>query len=208
MRYSMLTIKSSRNGNFTGAIIVALFLSIFSLSVVADSALKPLEPEKSHKTAVHDMVEQLNSRHYVKLSLNDEFSGKLLDAFLDDLDPNRLFLLKSDITEFQKYRKELDDELKKSDLSAGFFIFNRYRERMITRMQNTLDTLPKSVEAMDFSVNEDIELDRDKANWPANEAEADEIWRKQIKNRVLGLRLADKDDKGIIACLRLLGSLG
>ena len=197
----MLTIKSLRNDKFTGALITALFLSMFSLSVFADSALKPLEPEKSHKTAVHDMVEQLNSRHYVKLSLNDALSERLLSAFLDDLDPNRLFLLQSDITEFQKYSTQLDDELKKSDLSAGFIIFNRYRERMIARLQNTLDTLPDNIKAMDFSVNEDIELDRDKAAWPANKAEADEIWRKQIKNRVLGLRLADKDDKGIIELL-------
>ena len=97
MRYSMLTIKSSRNGKFTSALIVALLLSIVSLASIAEEALKPLTAEKTHKTAIHDMVDQLNSRHYVKLTLNDDFSGKLLDAFIDDLDPNRLFLLKSDI---------------------------------------------------------------------------------------------------------------
>jgi carboxyl-terminal processing protease len=201
MRYSMLTIKSSRNRKFTCAVIVALFLSVFNLSACADGAIKALVPDESHKTAIHDMIEQLNSRHYVKLSLNDELSGRLLDAFLDDLDPNRLFLLKSDIAEFQKYRSTLDDELKKSDLSAGFFIFNRYRERMTTRMQDTLDTLAANVAAMDFSVKEDIELDRTKAKWPENKAEADEIWRKQIKNRVLGLRLADKDNDAIVELL-------
>ncbi|MBW2941483.1 carboxy terminal-processing peptidase [Zhongshania sp. CAU 1632] len=201
MRYSMLTIKSSRNGKFTSALIVALLLSIVSLASIAEEALKPLTAEKTHKTAIHDMVDQLNRRHYVKLTLNDDFSGKLLDAFIDDLDPNRLFLLKSDIDEFQKYRTRLDDELKKSDLSAGFYIFNRYRERMIVRLQYIQDSLAKTVPAMDFNVNEDIELDRTDAEWPADQAEANEIWRKQIKNRVLGLRLAKKDDKAIIELL-------
>ena len=184
MRYSMLTIKSSRNSKFSSALIAALLLSIVSLASIAEEALKPLTAEKTHKTAIHDMVDQLNSRHYVKLTLNDDFSGKLLDAFIDDLDPNRLFLLKSDIDEFQKYRTRLDDELKKSDLSAGFYIFNRYRERMIVRLQYIQDSLAKSVPAMDFNVKEDIELDRTDAEWPADQAEANEIWRKQIKNRV------------------------
>lgn len=197
----MLIIKPLRNGKSNSAIIVALLLSFFSLSVFADSALTALKPDKTHKTAIHDMVEQLNSRHYVKLSLNDDLSGKLLDAFLDDLDPNRLFFLNSDITEFQKYRTKLDDELNKSNVSAGFIIFNRYRERMVSRMENTIDTLPAQIAAMDFSIIEDIELDRSKATWPANEAEADEVWRKQIKNRVLGLRLAEKDDEGIVELL-------
>lgn len=197
----MLIIKPLRNGKSNSAIIVALLLSFFSLSVFADSALTALKPDKTHKTAIHDMVEQLNSRHYVKLSLNDDLSGKLLDAFLDDLDPNRLFFLNSDITEFQKYRTKLDDELNKSNVSAGFIIFNRYRERMVSRMENTIDTLPAQIAAIDFSIIEDIELDRSKATWPANEAEADEVWRKQIKNRVLGLRLAEKDDEGIVELL-------
>ncbi|MEX1665925.1 carboxy terminal-processing peptidase [Zhongshania arctica] len=197
----MLIIKPLRNGKSNGAVILALLLSLFSLSVFAESVLTALKPDKTHKTAIHDMVEQLNSRHYVKLSLNDDLSAKLLDAFLDDLDPNRLFLLASDIAEFQKYRSTLDDELNKSSVSAGFIMFNRYRERMVSRMESTIDTLPAQIAAMDFSIKEDIELDRSKATWPANEAEADEVWRKQIKKGVLGLRLAEKDDEGIIELL-------
>ena len=34
-----------------------------------------------------------------------------------------------------------------------------------------------------------------------NQTEADEIWRKQLKNRVLGLKLAGKEDKAIVELL-------
>lgn len=197
----MLIKKFLCNSRLNGAIFVALLLSFFSSVVLADYAFTTLKPEKSHQTAIHDMVEQLNNRHYVKLTLNDDLSGKLLDAFLDDLDPNRLFFLNSDITEFQKYRTRLDDELNRSEVSAGFFMFNRYRERMISRMENTIAILPESIATIDFNIKEDIELDRRKANWSINKVEADEVWRKQIKNRVLGLRLADKDDEGIVELL-------
>jgi carboxyl-terminal processing protease len=194
----MLTKKLPRGSS----VVLSLFLQLFLVANMAHATvLKALGPEDSHITAIRDMVTQLDSRHYVKIALNDDFSGRLLDAFLDDLDPNRQFLLKSDIKEFQQYRELLDNQLKKSQLDAGFAIFNRYRSRMLDRLEKALDTLPTAIEKIDFKINEDVLLDRSKQAWPADTAEADEIWRKQIKNRVLGLRLAGKDDAAIVELL-------
>lgn len=198
MRYLMLTKKLPRGCSA----VIALFLQLFLVANMAHaSALKALVPEDSHITAIRDMVTQLDTRHYVKIALNDDFSARLLDAFLDDLDPNRQFLLKSDIKEFQQYRELLDNQLEKSQLDAGFAIFNRYRSRMLDRLDKAVDTLPATIEHFDFKVNEDVLLDRSKQAWPADTAEADEIWRKQMKNRVLGLRLAGKDDAAIVELL-------
>jgi carboxyl-terminal processing protease len=194
----MLTKKLPRGSSA----VIALFLQLFLVANMAHAtALKALVPEDSHITAIRDMVTQLDTRHYVKIALNDDFSARLLDAFLDDLDPNRQFLLKSDIKEFQQYRELLDNQLKKSQLDAGFAIFNRYRSRMLDRLEKALGTLPATIEHFDFKVNEDFLLDRSKQAWPADTAEADEIWRKQMKNRVLGLRLAGKDDAAIVELL-------
>lgn len=198
MRYLMLTKKLLRGSSA----VIALFLQLFLVANMAHAtALKALVPEDSHITAIRDMVKQLDTRHYVKIALNDDFSARLLDAFLDDLDPNRQFLLKSDIKEFQQYRELLDNQLEKSQLDAGFAIFNRYRSRMLDRLDKAVDTLPATIEHFDFKVNEDVLLDRSKQAWPADTAEADEIWRKQMKNRVLGLRLAGKDDAAIVELL-------
>ncbi|MFT5888209.1 MAG: carboxyl-terminal processing protease [Zhongshania sp.] len=198
MRYLMLTKKLPRGCSA----VIALFLQLFLVANMAHAtALKALAPEDSHITAIRDMVTQLDTRHYVKIALNDDFSARLLDAFLDDLDPNRQFLLKSDIKEFQQYRELLDNQLEKSQLDAGFAIFNRYRSRMLDRLDKAVDTLPATIEHFDFKVNEDVLLDRSKQSWPADTAEADEIWRKQMKNRVLGLRLAGKDDAAIVELL-------
>lgn len=198
MRYLMLTKKLLRGSSA----VIALFLQLFLVANMAHAtALKALVPEDSHITAIRDMVTQLDTRHYVKIALNDDFSARLLDAFLDDLDPNRQFLLKSDIKEFQQYRELLDNQLEKSQLDAGFAIFNRYRSRMLDRLDKAVDTLPATIEHFDFKVNEDVLLDRSKQAWPADTAEADEIWRKQMKNRVLGLRLAGKDDAAIVELL-------
>ncbi|NKI17507.1 carboxy terminal-processing peptidase [Spongiibacter sp. KMU-166] len=183
------------------AALLACLLSVLTLSAPSALALAEVGAAKEHTVAIRDMLRQLNSRHYVKLTLDDATSERLLMAYLDDLDPNRQIFLQSDIDEFMKSRHSLDDELKKSRLDTGFSIFNRYRLRITERFENTIKNLNKRVAAMDFSKDEEILLDRSEMPWPRNKAEADEIWRKQLKNRVLGLRLAGKEDKDIVELL-------
>jgi len=177
-----------------------LLLSAFLLVALvtpASALVTALKPDKTHREALGDMVTQLQTRHYVKMAVDDELSSHLLDAYLEDLDPNRQFFLQSDIKEFGKFRTRLDDQLNSAELDAGYFIFNRYRERVAGRLEKVLAELPETLKKFDFEKNEDILLDRSEEPWPKTQAEADEIWRKQIKNRVLSLKLAGKDDDSI-----------
>ena len=54
---------------------------------------------------------------------------------------------------------------------------------------------------MDFTVEESLSLEPENQGWPANEAEADERWRLQLKNAVLSLKLAGKEDDDIVPTL-------
>ncbi len=191
----------SKRRSTSSPLFLAAALVVSLLFSVPSQALTALQPSNEHHTAIRDMLKQLGRDHYVKLSLDDQASGRLLDAYLDDLDPNRQFLLASDVSEFEKYRNTLDDELKKGRLDAGFRIFNRYRQRIVSRLQRSVDELDVAVKGFNFTVDESFLLDRSKQPWPANQLEADEIWRKQLKNRVLGLKLAGKEDKAIVELL-------
>ena len=44
----------------------------------------------------------------------------------------------------------------------------------------------------DWTVNESFEFDREKAAWPADDAEMNELWRKRVKNDALSLLLTGK----------------
>ena len=57
--------------------------------------------------------------------------------------------------------------------------------------------LDKGVENIDFSVDEDLLIDREKAPWAKNTAELDDLWRKRVKDEVLRLKLAHKEPKAI-----------
>jgi carboxyl-terminal processing protease len=167
-----------------------------------DNTNKPLvwEPVLG-KTAV-EVVNKLESRHYQKQTLNDALSAQLLDAYLKNLDPAKLFLLQSDIDNFARYRTTLDDTLHKGDIEPGFVIFRTYRERMSQRLEKLLANLPASVAAMDFNKDEYLDLNRDKtAAWPKSTAETDELWRLHLKSAVLSLRLTGKKQDEIVKLL-------
>jgi carboxyl-terminal processing protease len=49
----------------------------------------------------------------------------------------------------------------------------------------------------DFTVDESYRFDREDAPWAVNLAELDDLWRKRVKNDVLGLRMAGKPEAEI-----------
>jgi carboxyl-terminal processing protease len=62
-------------------------------------------------------------------------------------------------------------------------------DRVRERLQHAIALLD---EEPDFSVDEEFEFDRSKQPWLASQAEMDDLWRKRVKNDVLGLVLTDK----------------
>jgi carboxyl-terminal processing protease len=177
-------------------------LVLFSVIAASSSALQakinePISYSKEQVKTSKEIIKRLESRHYSTLKLNDNLSSRLLDNYLDKLDGSRSFLLQEDLASFEKYRYKLDDNLKAGKLDAGFLIFNRYQQRLTERLQDIVDNLPTLIANMDFERDEDITLDRSEAPWPANKAEADDIWRKLIKSRIISLRLAGKAEDEI-----------
>ncbi|NND68989.1 MAG: carboxy terminal-processing peptidase [Halioglobus sp.] len=156
---------------------------------------------EGQRETIAELVEQLEERHYAKLSYDDTLSAQHLDAYLDSLDRTRMLFTRQDIEEFQRYRTVMDDQLRKGDLQAGFAIFNRYHESMEARLTSLLATLEESVANLDFKREESFVIDADKRDWASTPAELDDRWRKQLKNDVLRLRLAEKPAEEIVPTL-------
>jgi len=152
----------------------------------------PLRPTDDDSTISREIISELQKRHYRKLVLDDHFSQRLFERYIEDLDGGRLYFLQEDIESFAPYRDTLDDSLRRGDLLPAFKIFNRYKQRAVERMVYAQERIQKGFEATDFEAEERLETDREKAPWPANAATADELWRKRIKNDALTLKMADK----------------
>ncbi len=153
-----------------------------------------LAPEPHLGEATKWATTFLTRVHYKKTVLDDKMSSQILDTYIDNLDPNRVFFLASDIRAFEAYRQALDDSLGRQDLKPAFDIFNVYRHRVNERVTHAIDLLDYD---FDFSIDETLELDRSELPWANNREELDDLWRKRVKNDVLRLRLAKKESDAI-----------
>ena len=159
----------------------------------AENTLTTLTSTKEQKKINDDIVKLIRHRHYLKVSIDDQLSSKVLDRFLNELDPARSYFYASDIQEFEaKYRYKLDEAFKKDDLAPGFEIFNRYQQRVVERLTEVIARLEKGLDNMEFDIDETLRIDRKDIPWPDSETAMQELWRKRLKNNVLTLKLTDK----------------
>jgi len=156
-----------------------------------------LQPDRDQVIASLNVVELLKRHHYNKPPLNDERSIKIYDNYLKLLDPSRSYFMASDIAEFNQWRNQFDDLLKSGNLEPGFAIYRRHLTRLQERLDFALAELAKGVDKIDFSVDEDLQVDREKAPWAKDRAELDDLWRKRVKDEVLRLKIAGKETKDI-----------
>ncbi|WP_296230499.1 carboxy terminal-processing peptidase [uncultured Pseudomonas sp.] len=180
---------------------LALVLGFSALPLAAKTTTATswdyLQPDRDQVIASLNVVELLKRHHYNKPPLNDERSIQIYDNYLKLLDPSRSYFTAADISEFNQWRTKFDDLLKSGDLEPGFTIYRRHLTRMEERLNYALAELGKGVDKIDFTVDEQLQVDREKAPWAKDRAELDELWRKRVKDEVLRLKIAGKETKDI-----------
>jgi carboxyl-terminal processing protease len=174
--------------------IVTTLLGLLAFSAFADAPTSvgdaQLAPSAKHEKIGELVTEFVQKSHYEHSSVDDELSALVLDRYIESLDSNRMYLLKSDVDAFRKYAHQLDDMVRSEPMDPIFDMFEVYRTRARDRLNFALLQLETEP---DFTVEEEFEFDREKSPWATTEAELDDIWRKRVKNDALGLALTDKE---------------
>jgi carboxyl-terminal processing protease len=170
------------------ALLAALLLAGLAIAKPTP-APETLEPSERHGKISRLVTTLFERSHYRRAPVDDEASSQILDAYLDALDGGRQYFLATDIESFEAWRDKLDEAVKHGRLEPVFDIHVRYMDRVRERLQHAIALLD---EEPDFSVDEEFEFDRSKQPWLASQAEMDDLWRKRVKNDVLGLVLTDK----------------
>jgi carboxyl-terminal processing protease len=163
-----------------------------------DALYIPLESKQIHGDTAVKLLNELKTKHYSSIDINDNFSSIVFDSYIDALDGSKLYFLKEDIDALSAYRYTLDNSLENGSVEPGFEIYNLYYRRILERMIYAVDRVENHVSEMDFTIDEAIEIDREDAPYAASTAELDELWRLRIKNSVLSLRLTGDDEAEII----------
>jgi len=168
-----------------------------SESLDVETLYEPIASLEVHGETAVNLLEQLETKHYRAVEVDDNFSSAIFDSLIDTLDGSHSYFLRSDIDELSKFRYTLDDSLKSGSVEPGFEIYNTYYKRILERLIYAINRIENNIPQMDFSVDEYIQLDREDAPYAESIADLDEIWRLRIKNSVLSLRLTGDDDEEI-----------
>ena len=177
------------------SILIRIMLA-FCLSWCALGAYA-LAPTSGQSDTLQELIDVIEDRHYASRRYDDGLSAQHFVAYLDALDPQRMFLDADDIGEFNQWRLELDNAGRRGDLNPAFTIFNRYHAKLKARLERILDTLPATLEGFDYDLDEYLVIDHSTMPWAPDQAELDDRWRKRLKNQALSLILADKPEAEI-----------
>src|SRR5690606_25073661 len=125
----------------------------------------------------------LEKGHYQPKDIDDDFSVKVFEDFINAIDPTKRYFLESDIKEFEKYKYQLDDQIRNKDI--GFF--NLVYDRLMLRMEDTKSIYKEVLsQPFDYSKKETIDIDYDKQPFTSSKEELKERWKEQLKYATLG----------------------
>jgi carboxyl-terminal processing protease len=144
------------------------------------------EPPDSASETTKLVAGMITRYHISQKAIDDNVSEQLLNRFLDQVDPQKLYFTQTDIDEFTKLKTELDDQILNGDVKFAFDVYDRYAAIVQERMK----LAHKLIDAdHDFTLDESMVTDSDKQPWAKHQAEVEDRWRKRIKYDLLILKL-------------------
>jgi carboxyl-terminal processing protease len=170
--------------------------SHFRLSLALPAAVltlalgvQPLQAKSDLEQIAVSVGRLLEEGHYARQPLNDEVSKKFLKTYLELLDFSHLFFTQKDVDMlFAKYGTSIDDDVLLGNLKPAYEIYELYMKRVDERVAKVKELVQNPPEVKPDAT---IDLSRQKAPWPKDEAEADEIWRLRVANELLQERLSE-----------------
>ena len=144
---------------------------------VSNTKFSSEEPNKD-KLLVDLVSYVLDKLHYDPKIINDDFSINVYEDFIDAVDSQKRFLIKSDIELFSQYRLLIDDQIKSSDIT----FFNIVYETLQTRMDEVESFYEEILfTPFNFDLEEEINLDYENQEYVNGIAELKKLWRKRLK---------------------------
>ena len=169
----------------SGIISLVIYFEISNVNFSSD------EPNKDRLLV--DLVSYvLDKLHYDPQIINDDFSIKVYDDFIDAVDSQKRFLLKSDLELFSQFKLSIDDQINSSDIA----FFNIVYETLKTRIDEVEGFYSEILEVpFSFQIDEEINLDYENLEYASNTAELKKTWRKRLKLSALDGYASKKEIK-------------
>jgi carboxyl-terminal processing protease len=160
-------------------------------------------PPSKYEKILHNVGQMLEQAHYSPKQINDDFSKEIFKKYLKEIQGEYPIFLQSDYEALKKYETKIDDEIR-GDAPVQFFLdAGKIFDNRIEDAAKLYDEILS--QPFDYTVNETVNNDPDKAQVPKSETEWKEAWRKQLKylaldrySDLLDLREKNKGKEGFV----------
>lgn len=167
---------------------VTVAVLLVATTIFAQQLGRPTEDDSTTARLVCSMI----SRYHIKHGeIDDSVAPRLLDRFLEMLDPQKLYFMQEDIDRFSQSKMQLDDLVKAGDVNFAYDVFDQYRRRFDHRIEYVHKLIDMK---HDFTVDESLNTDTDAIPWASTEEELNERWRRRVKFDILN-RTLDKEEE-------------
>src|SRR5882724_1481399 len=161
-------------------------------------------PPTKYEKILHNVGQMLEQIHYSPKQIDDKFSKEVFSKYLTDVDVEKNVFMQSDVDKLRKYETKIDDEiLGKADIQFVPAVEDIYKARLAETEALYRDVLSRPFE---FTKDEDINQNYDKMDFPRDNVERKESWRKRLKflalerySDLLDGQEANKNKPGFVA---------
>lgn len=169
---------------FRGPVFFSLLLITF---LVASFFYPKVDNGEKESVLMKVVLGHLTQLHYNPQEINDEFSEKLFELYIDRIDWGKRYLTQADLDQLEMYKYDLDDEA----LSGNYDFFNLSIDLLNAGLDKT-ETFYQEIlsQPFDFTREEHIEFDHEKRDFEKDDVALKDYWRRYLKYQTL-TRLLD-----------------
>ena len=157
--------------------LISAVVSLVIYFEVSNTKFSSDEPNKD-KLLVDLVSYVLDKLHYDPKIINDDFSINVYEDFIEAVDSQKRFLLKSDIELFSQYKLLIDDQIKSSDITFFNIVYETLKSRI-----DEVESFYQEVlfTPFNFNIDEEINLDYENQEYVDGIEELKKLWRKRLK---------------------------
>ena len=158
------------------------FAPVVIAVVAAFWSYTPPDNPKKDAILMQVIMQGMNARHYDPQIIDDDFSMKAFDLYLERLDRMKIFLTQDDVSKLREYKTRIDDEVRNN----SYNFFDMSQQLITKRIERAEKLFEASIKKpFDFNKSENIQLDYDDLPYASDEKQLKEYWRKSLKYQTL-----------------------
>lgn len=153
-----------------------------------------IQPTQEQALVARQLATLVDRQHYLNMRLDATTSNRILDMYLDSLDPDHSLFLDTEVQNYKKlYGSNFGASLKAGNLTGPFAIHQQYRERLKQFYEFMLAELKQQQNLK--QPNSYIEVDREKAPYFKTTAEQQNHWRKMLVSQLINLTISREEEQ-------------